>query len=450
LDDLVTIRLFASAALPPEVAFIKRDVDDLLRDYRTAGGGRLRLVIADPSSDSAAAREARTLGIPPVQFNVVGRGELQVKDGYLGLAVQYAEGTRTIPFIRQTNDLEYRLTSDIRSLTHKDKPVVAFLAANDRSAAAGRTFNTVQEQLEANYTVRVLASADSGPPRDAKVLIVAGVPDTLPPAELATIGAFVDSGGGLLLMASGMALAPQVPLASGRAIPWNALLASYGVSVRSDMVYDLASNEQVAMPVQFGQVLLPYPLWLRALSTHASPMNAEIDAVLLPWASSIDTTHAAHGSLTPLLVTTPQAGVRATEMFLNPAQQFSRDSLARRLVAVQVTPAPAGATGSGHARGRLIVVGSGEFASDHFARGPQSGVVFVQNAVDWLAQDEALIAIRSKDRSPPPLVFPSATMRDAVRYGNVLGIPLLLIAAGAARLWRRRRLTRQVYRGLAA
>ena len=77
------------------------------------------MVVADPSTDSAAAREARTLGIPPVQFNVLGRGELQVKDGYLGIAVQYAEGTRIIPFVRQTNDLEYRLTSDIRSLTRK-------------------------------------------------------------------------------------------------------------------------------------------------------------------------------------------------------------------------------------------------------------------------------------------------------------------------------------------
>src|SRR5439155_434398 len=95
LDDLVTVRLFASAALPPEVAFLKRDVDDLLRDYRAASGGKLRLVVADPSADTAAARVARTLGIPPVQFNVVGRGELQVKDGYLGIAVQYAEAVKT-------------------------------------------------------------------------------------------------------------------------------------------------------------------------------------------------------------------------------------------------------------------------------------------------------------------------------------------------------------------
>jgi len=74
--------------------------------------------------------------------------------------------------------------------------------------------------------------------------------------------------------------------------------------------------------------------------------------------------------------------------------------------------------------------------------------VFVQNAVDWLAQDEALIAIRSKNRTPPPLAFASATMHDIVKYGNIIGVPALLIVFGALRLWRRRQITRQVYRPL--
>jgi len=40
--------------------------------------------------------------------------------------------------------------------------------------------------------------------------------------------------------------------------------------------------------------------------------------------------------------------------------------------------------------------------------------------------------------------------RGAAKYGNLIGVPLLLIAAGIARLLRRRRTTRRVYRPLAA
>src|SRR2546425_8062924 len=90
LPDLVTIKLFASASLPSEMAFLKRDVDDLIGDYRAAGRGKVRVAVRDPSADTAALREARQLGVPAVQFNVLGRSELQVKEGYLGVAVQYA------------------------------------------------------------------------------------------------------------------------------------------------------------------------------------------------------------------------------------------------------------------------------------------------------------------------------------------------------------------------
>jgi ABC-type uncharacterized transport system involved in gliding motility auxiliary subunit/ABC-type transport system involved in multi-copper enzyme maturation permease subunit len=448
LNDLVTVKLFASATLPPEVSFLKRDVDDMLRDYRTAAHGKLRLVLRDPSSDTAAAREARTLGIPPVQFNVVGRSELEVKEGYLGIAIQYAEGAKTIPFVRQAGDLEYRLTSNIRALTSKDKPAVAIAVASDPSAtASGRAFSAIQEQLTQQYAVQsIRLPGDSILPRDSRVLIIVGTPDSVPQTLLARLQAFLDSGGGLLLMVNGMGLSAQSPLATAHAVPWNTLLRPYGVAVRQDMAYDLASNEQVAMPTQFGQVLMPYPLWIRALSTRASPVNAELDAVFLPWPSTIDTTHAPHGTVTPLFMTSRAGGARENSILVNPAQTFSRDSLTRRLLAVQINPAGGGAKGP---RGRLVVVGSADFASDRYARNGQDAAVFVQNAVDWLAQDEALIAIRSKDRRPPPLVYTSALTRDGVKYGNLIGIPVLLALGGAARLWRRRRLTRQVYRPLA-
>jgi ABC-type uncharacterized transport system involved in gliding motility auxiliary subunit len=72
------------------------------------------------------------------------------------------------------------------------------------------------------------------------------------------------------------------------------------------------------------------------------------------------------------------------------------------------------------------------------------------NAIDWLAQDESLIAIRAKDRRPPQLVFTSNLGREGVKYVNVIGIPLLVALAGVIRLARRRRKTREPYRPLAA
>lgn len=449
LPDIVTIKLFASVALPPEVSFLKRDVDDLLRDYRSAGGGKVKLVVQDPSADSAALREARTLGIPPVQFNVVGRAELQVKEGYLGIAVRYADAVKTIPFVRQTDDLEYRLTSDIRSLARPEKPVIGFGEISNQAAArARRSFDALREQLQRTYDVRSVAFTDTSIAPDVKVLVFAGTPDSLPSRQLSILKTFLDRGGSLFLMSSGMELSTQGPFAFSRLVGWNDLLTPYGVSLASDMVYDLASNERVAFPSQYGQVLLSYPLWLRGLSTKASPVNAELDGVLLPWASSVDTTKALQGSVTPLFVTSRAGGVQETTALLDPSREFRRDSLQTRLLAVMVNPLAHDSASV--VRGRLVIVGSSDFASDRYARNSPENIVFVANAIDWLAQDEALVTIRSKNRSPPRLVFTSATKHDVVKYGNIIGVPVLVIVAGSLRLWRRRRITQQAYRPLAA
>ena len=68
--------------------------------------------------------------------------------------------------------------------------------------------------------------------------------------------------------------------------------------------------------------------------------------------------------------------------------------------------------------------------------------------MDWQAQDEALIAIRSKDRRPVPLVFATATEREFAKYANLIGVPLLVVLAGVIHLVRRRRRTREPYQPL--
>src|SRR5207245_11525918 len=152
---------------------------------------------------------------------------------------------------------------------------------------------------------------------------------------------------------------------------------------------------------------------------------------------------------TPRLVSHVVGFVQYTTVFLYLTRTSCRDSLLRRLVSLLASPVRPD-TAKGAPRGRVVVVGAGDFASDRYARNSPENIVFVENAVDWLAQDDALIAIRSKNRAPPPLVFTSAATRRAVKYGNVFGVPLLLVVAGVLRLWRRRQTTRRTYQPLAA
>ncbi len=446
LDDIVTIKVFASDELPTGAALVKGELDDLLRDLRSAGRGKIRIIRRDPTKDPTVQRDAESLGIEPVQFNVIGQSELQVKQGYLGLAVQYGTGTETIPFVNRTDDLEYRLAAAIRSLTRAKKPVIALV---DNAPQAEGGVEGLRTQLSKSYEVRTLPPADSAPiAPDVTTLIVVGSPDSVNAGQRQRLETFFHRGGSALVLAGGMALTPQTPMASPHPVGWNAVLKPFGVTVRSDLVYDLMANEVIPVRAAGGmQVLERYSYFIQAKSTSQSVVNQDLSGVLLAWASSIDTTAGARWSVTPLLVSSRGSGVSTTETEIMPNRDFSQTGLAPRVLAVQVAAKRPGDTA---ARGRVIVVGDAVFATDQFTQHSPENLDFVLNAVDWLAQDEALIAIRSKDRGAPPLAFSSAALREGVKYGNVVGVPVLLAILGMMHLARRRRRARSPFRPVGA
>lgn len=446
LPDIVTIKLFATKSLPPQIALLRRDIDDLLSDYRSAGGSKVHVQVEDPSTSKAAETEAQSLGVRPVQFNVVGRSELSVKRGYLGIAVRYQDKSEAIPLIQRTDDLEYRLTSMIKSFTQTHKDTVGLVLGTSQAAGG---YSTLRQQLEKSYAVRDISlTSDQQPSAGVRVLVIAGEPDSLPAGALNRLRAYLNRGGSALVMAGGMNVNFRVPYAMARPVLWNPLLAPYGLSIKADIVHDLISNQQVGVPTQYGRLFTPYPLWVRAVSTRAHVINEDVNGIVMPWTSTVDTVAAKPGTVTPLLETTKGAGLQFRQVALDPTQQFPRDSLSTRLLAVLVNPLAKPADSL--PKGRLVVAGTGDLAGDRFVQNNPQNLAFVLNAVDWLAQDDALIAIRSKNRQPPQLAFSSATKREAAKYLNMVGIPVLLIFAAAIRMWRRRERTRQTYVPLAA
>jgi ABC-type uncharacterized transport system involved in gliding motility auxiliary subunit len=371
---------------------------------------------------------------------VVGEGQLTVKEGYFGLVVEHADRRESIPFVRRTDDLEYRLASIIRSLSRTEKPRVGL--ALDPQAG---NHAALREELGRSYTVESVFLDDPATSLDGlAALVIASARDSVAADAVEKVGAWLERGGKALILEGGMAVSQQMPFAFARPVAWNAVLSRYGVQVRQDMVYDLRANQVVGVPTNFGQLLRSYPYFVRGQSTRGSIVNAEVNEVALPWTSSIDTVAVEGREVTPLVVTSEAAGLSMGQVMIDPGQTFPATDLGQRLLGVQV--APSGEAGTGP---RLIVVGSAMVASDDLARRSPENLLFALNAVDWLAQDEALISIRAKDRRPPALVFESTAVKEGVKYLNVVGLPALFALYGFVRLLRRRRLAAMPYRRLA-
>lgn len=440
LDDLVTIKLFQSAELPPAWTPVSRGVDDLLRDFDAAGGGNINLVRLDPDEDLDAQEEASRLGINAAQFNVIGQGEMSIREGYFGLAIQFAGESEIIPLVRQTNDLEYRLASMIRSMTRTDRSIIGMLEGHGEFNASNQ-MQLASGMLGEEYKIETftLDSTKISVPDSLDVVVIAGNTTPLDPYEGQLLGQFLDQGGSLMIMISGIQVDFQ-SLFSGPAFhpTLDALLESKGLGVVPSAVFDIESSEQVPAPSNFGTVFYPYPLWPLGQPAAEHAIVNGIRSVPLRWTSPIQIEVEDSTWVTPLLTTTDIAGRLQTPVSIDPTQDWEaviqpEDLRAETLAVAYNEP------GSG----RIVLVGSPAFIQDELLQSSQfgrSGMIFFQNAIDWLAQDEALITIRSKDRAPPQLVFESDVLSDVARYGNMVGVPLLFILFGVMRVARRRRI----------
>jgi len=451
LDDVVTVRLFASDDLPVQAESVRRDVDDLLADFAAAGGENVRLLRRDPTGDEEAEDEAERLGIPAVEFNTLGQGELQVRVGYLGIALEYAGASQIIPFVRQSADLEYRLASAIRSLVRPSRAVVGLASGlggppQDSISGGGPDglLGFAQHLSDAYDLATIDLATDSASiPAAVDVLVLAG--PELPLADAATeeLRRFLDRGGNLFLMLQKIAISESQQFTEPiEQLGFDEILAPYGVRVAQGMVIDLRSNQPLQIPGSGGvPVQRPFPLFPITAPASEHPIVAGLSGVTLAFASPLDLSGADTATVTPLLATTEFGALLPAESPLDPALDWSRlvDDLRPQPVGAAVLPRPAagGEPGEG---GRLVLVGDADFATNRFIARSRENLVFARNAVDWLAADEMLIGIRAKQRGAPPLLYGSATARDVAHYGTLVGVPLLFVLFGVVRLVRRRRL----------
>ena len=451
LDDLVTLKLFQSAELPAQLMPVSRDVDDLLRDLDATGGANVNLVRANPDEDPDAREEAGLLGIRPVPFQIVDDDELSIQERYFGLAVQYAGESQIVPLIRQTADLEYRLASMIRGLTRPERPAIGILSGHgELSLDAGLRIARGRLQLEYDVMEFRIDSTTAAVPDSIDVLVIAGGTSPLEPAAGEIMSRFVDEGGSLFVLKSGVTADMQARYAGPTFDPaLDSLLQARGLGIVPSMAFDLLLNEQVQVPSQGGAFIVEYPLWTLAQPASGHVIVDGVANVPIRYGSPLLVEVEDSTLVTPLLTTSEGGGRLQTPLSIDamqewaaviaPGGELSEEDVAMETLALAYTQ-PDG--------GRIVLAGSSSLIHDETLSQSMSGLagmVFFQNAIDWLAQDEALISIRSKDRAPPLLLFPNEWLPDVTRYGNMAGVPLLFVLVGVLRLARRRQVQQRSF-----
>lgn len=457
LTDIVNITLFSSERLPAQLQPRLRDVKDLLRDYQTTGKGNIIVSYKDPEKSPEINSEASSLGIRAVQFNVIGQEEFQVKTGYLGLAVSFAGKHETIPFIQDTSDLEYQLTSFIKKLTIKEKKRVAFLSGQGEKSIHS-DYRVFSEELRKQFIVEELnlgepsekAEDEKAVPEGVDTLVIAGPNQPVDEGTQGAIRDFLAKGGSALFMIDAVTINPQMLFVTKNQNSFGDFLKTYGIEVTDDIVYDLRSNESIRFGGGFVSYIIPYPFWIRAVrSQDVSPITSRLESIILPWGSSIglDEGKLKNGfQVQKLFVTTKTGGSQTDHYNVMPDQRInvSQDQLGEKIVAVSLM----GSMAEDHStekKARMIVIGDSDFLTGQFAENSPGNIIFGLNAIDWLTQEELLAGIRTKSIGPGRLLFSNITQVGILKYSNFLFIIAVPGTVGLIHLLRRRSLMKKSY-----
>ena len=447
LVDPVTITAYFSDDLPAQLRPNRRYLKDKLDDYRAYGGQNIQYKFVDPSDDEEVQAEAMQSGIHPVQVQVVEKDNVQLKNAYMGVSLQYANQREAIPVVQDLSRLEYDLTSAVRRLTRPQKPVAAFLTGHGEPDPMS-SMPTIYDELVRNYEVTTHGAEDLVGSRSPDVLMVVAPTDTIPEADLQALDEYVMSGGHLGLVVNRVGTDLQVGQAAELSIGLETLLDAYGVSLQPNLVMD-ENNSVVTVQRRQGifniSQQVPYPLLPVATNFNSdNPMVSRLQEVLFYFVSAIDTTLSVPDGVTmqPLIWSSNRSSVQQGFFMLSPhnSTTASLEGGPYLLAAAYTGTFPSAfepnRTGS---PARMVVVGDGDFMNESLlGRAARGNVELGLNIVDWLAQDEEYLAIRTKSVAPRALKEVSDGLRPVIKYANMVGPLLLVLLFGLSR-WRRRR-----------
>jgi gliding-associated putative ABC transporter substrate-binding component GldG len=498
LDEGVFVTVYLTGDLPASFKRLENSIREQLEEFEIYGGRNIRYVFTDPTA--IADKKARNQfykqltekGMQPT--NLVNKeGEKQIEKIIFPWAlITYKNKEASVLLLKgnqiagseqiinqSVEGVEFELASAIRQLTTTQKRRIGFLEGHGElvEKQVADLINSLQEYHEV-YWVNV----NKAPSLEGLDAIVVAKPDTTFSEEAKyKIDQFIINGGKALFFVD--ALRTDSLSGSGTvAFPYNLnlddLFFRYGLRLNGNMIVDLNS---AFLPLNVGKMgnqpqirLMPWP-YFPLLNTFAKhPVVRNMDAVYSRFLGTIDTVKAAGIRKTPLMYTSQytrvlpapvEISLNQAGLDMNPAL-FTRGSLPvayllegrfRSLYANRLTAAdPRSATFKESAvPSKIIICSDGDLPAneinpqngrflplgyDRYSKNTFANKDFVVHAIDYLLDENGIIAARNKEIALRPL-DKLQIREDRLQWQLInLVLPVLIIAIfGLVRTYLRKR-----------
>ncbi|MDD2716542.1 MAG: Gldg family protein [Candidatus Wallbacteria bacterium] len=474
LDDIISIKCFFSANLPPAYKKIEDQVRDLLSEYKAYGGSHLNIEFCDPKDDPKYRQLAESLGVPEIQMNVLEKDQVQAIKGYLGMGIYFEDKSTALPVVNELGNLEYEITSGIKRVTCKKLPEIRVaLFENESDQSIMEKYQELVKALGKLAKVSFLNLSREEIPADLDLLILLYPKETSEAARF-KIDQYLASGGKAIFLIQ--VLEPN-QMMYGTLVEHNMakILNQLGMKVEYKLVYD-RSSDFASFRNGYITFTQPYPLFIKIAPYYFAkdlPLFNQISSITLPWVAAVQSTlvNTAEAEIKSLFTST-EYNQELNGFSLDPQQNFlisekqsdkkmlgavftgkyktcyDHNSLTADIVAGYREKNPAVNTSEikikSSAEVRVAVIPDALFVSDDFLPRHEGNLAFLQNTVDWLTLGEDLMQIRAKNVSEHPLFSREAfqkyfkegkdeeiqKIKFRLKYLNMFGVSILVMILG--------------------
>ena len=463
VDDIVTVKVFFTEDLPPALLSLSQYVKDMLSEFSAYSDGKLYVKYFDPALDEELQKEVQGFGIPQVQMNFLEKDKMEVRNGYLGIALFYGDKIEVIPVVSEPSGFEYDFISTFKKLTAKTVKKVAFMVGHGEHAPyykAGEgvdvfDYETVLNTLVKTYEIVIVD--DYSKMDQIDTLVVAGAKEALNDEELFEIDQFIMNGGNAVFLADTRSLGEGMRVTELQT-NLEKLTEHYGIKINNNFVLD-DKNETVPFSSGYMQFMIPYPFWPRLTSENfndQNPIVSQLEHLVFPWVSSLEITPKV-GIEYQSLIFSGENSWTQTSIDIDPNQEYTSEQKGVEQIATYANgkftsyfadkdiPSEIDETTktsfvkNAVESSRIIVVGESDFITDQTLRTYPSNATFFLNIIDYLTLDSDLIKIRSKKVTDRPLDALSETKKQISKFVIVLLAPILFVIYGFARVLIRKR-----------
>ncbi|TRZ77218.1 hypothetical protein D4R87_03285 [bacterium] len=476
LDDVVNVKAYFSEKLPAEFLNVRQTTKDILGEYENYSRGDISIEFIDPKDDEDLQKEARSFGIPELQFSNVQKDKYEMSKGYLGVVILYADNKEVIPVIKDTSTLEYNLTAAIKKVT-LDQDIKIRFATGNGELDNEEQISKIYKGLAQLYNVSTIDLSNGNLiPDDVTTLVIAGPTEKFSLRSQYVVDQFFMRGGSLLILNGGVKVGEMLR-ASSNVVDLEKLIKHYGIEINSDLVLD-NSCEMAQFTSGYTTFITPYSFWPKIGENgfnQESSITGDLENLVLPWTSSLDISQdVSDGMVTRLVMSSNRSWVVEDSFNIAPDIDHAPGDFEESLLAASAsgkfTSFFAGKSipqkeisedsedmipqtenekeflSDSQQDGRIVVVGSANFIEDSFLQRFPENAVFFQNILDSVSMDDALISIRSRTASSRPLKDDlSETVKAIIKFINIFFVSIILAIFGIIKWTIRRKISKEIF-----